>query len=618
MRHPPRPESAHHPIPTESRVQAPVEKRVLPPAAKCVRVPHKRTSLLARHVRAGRASRSIALTSLVLLSACGGGSSATGDSPATPPAATNDPANPYSTANQNGATTPSGANTAPNGTSVPRPPQSAPMPRPPNVTNAATAGAFGATFAWKEIPLHMALQPDGRVVTYGSDTSGAQTALEYYAIWEPLLGPVADSVTLFDNPTKTDLFCSAATLLDDGRLLITGGDATIDYWRNYSIADTSFFNFRDNTLTRTTQMTYKRWYPTLVALPDNQRLVVGGRTTYLNAGIEGNEDKVASIPEIYTPGKGWATLDGAANMELFGVDYSGSSYLSTSSWWYPRTFVAPNGKVFGFSYTGRMYWIDTTGNGSITTVPGRMAEGGYSFPSVMYRPGKILSVRNNLVVQTIDLTGATPVVQDTAPIDAARHHAGATIMADGRVFVHGGSSGDNDGLNEQLRPQIWDPATGKWTEGAAAREARLYHSASLLMPDATILTGGGGAPGPHNNLNAEIYYPSYLFRKDGSGNFAERPTIAGVPATATYGTVITSTISSTTPITRVAFARLGSATHTLDTDQRYVEPTFAQNGSTVAINVPTDRNVLIPGYYMVFVFDGDGVPSVAPVVQIVG
>ncbi len=43
---------------------------------------------------------------------------------------------------------------------------------------------------------------------------------------------------------------------------------------------------------------------------------------------------------------------------------------------------------------------------------------------------------------------------------------------------------------------------------------RLYHGNALLLPDATVLVFGGGAPAPTGvagNLNAEIYYPPYLF-----------------------------------------------------------------------------------------------------------
>ena len=41
------------------------------------------------------------------------------------------------------------------------------------------------------------------------------------------------------------------------------------------------------------------------------------------------------------------------------------------------------------------------------------------------------------------------------------------------------------------------------------------------MPDASVLVAGGGAPGPQNNTNMEIYYPPYLY--NAAGGFATRP-----------------------------------------------------------------------------------------------
>ena len=89
-----------------------------------------------------------------------------------------------------------------------------------------------------------------------------------------------------------------------------------------------------------------------------------------------------------------------------------------------------------------------------------------------------------------------------------RQWVSATVLADGRVLGTGGSAVENqlNGVNNVA--EIWNPATGQWTQGTAGVNARLYHSTALLLPDARVLIAGGGAPGPLVNLNAEIYYPA--------------------------------------------------------------------------------------------------------------
>ena len=57
------------------------------------------------------------------------------------------------------------------------------------------------------------------------------------------------------------------------------------------------------------------------------------------------------------------------------------------------------------------------------------------------------------------------------------------------------SATDNALVNTAYTAIIWDPVTRQWTVGAAAQKPRLYHSNSLLLPDATVLTAGGGSPG---------------------------------------------------------------------------------------------------------------------------
>ena len=85
------------------------------------------------------------------------------------------------------------------------------------------------------------------------------------------------------------------------------------------------------------------------------------------------------------------------------------------------------------------------------------------------------------------------------------------ILADGKVMISGGSGVKNELTDVTNQVAIWDPETHAVTFGDTAAMARLYHSTTLLLPDASVLSLGGGAPGPLTNLNGEIYKPGYLF-----------------------------------------------------------------------------------------------------------
>jgi len=162
--------------------------------------------------------------------------------------------------------------------------------------------------------------------------------------------------------------------------------------------------------------------------------------------------------------------------------------------------------------------------------------------------------------------------------------------------------------------QVWNPTTGAWAAGATATKPRLYHSNALLLPDGSVLTAGGGSPGPVINLNAEIYYPAYLYRHDGSGRPAPRPAIldappGGIPA----GAIFNVTMNSTARVVRVTLVRAGAATHASNFEQRFIDltATLQQNGQKLSLQLPANPNVVLPGYYLLFVFNAAGVPSVA-------
>ena len=151
-----------------------------------------------------------------------------------------------------------------------------------------------------------------------------------------------------------------------------------------------------------------------------------------------------------------------------------------------------------------------------------------------------------------------------------------------------------------MTPEIWNPATGKWTTLAPMAIPRTYHSVALLLPDARVFVGGGGLCGDctTNHLDGEIFTPPYLLNPDGSAR--TRPKIVTAPATATAGS--TMQVTTGAPVTKFSLMRMSTVTHTVNTDQRRIPLTATSvSGNTASLKLPADRGVLVPGTYMLFV-----------------
>ena len=481
---------------------------------------------------------------------------------------------------------------------------------PVGAPGANVTGIFGPVIQWPIIPIHVTLLPDGRVVSYGTDTSGNQGAGLIYDVWNPALGTGTNAHSVLPNTTSTDLFCSGQSLMTNGNVLITGGDLTIDGTRNYANNMTTIFSPSTNTISSGPQMTYPRWYPSLVSLPDGRLVVFGGYQNDTPAEPIENPVIPVDTPEIYSPGgASWNLLSGASSDAAF----NGSGSVN---WYYPKSYVVPGGNVAVIGGDGTLYSVSTQGVGNISQYNTTLPYGGdETLPNISYAPGKILSIRSTQCY-TLDFTQpGEPVVNQTSSIDQYRSCASLALLADGTVFISGGSATFNDLSSADYQTYIWDPNTGNWSAAAVATQARLYHSNALLLPDATVLTTGGGAPGPVNNLNGEIYYPPYLYNS--SGQLAVRPVItSALPQTLLPGYTIYLTVGPTDQISRLTFARTGSATHNNNSDQRFIDLSFQQSGQQLTATLPSDPTVLVPGYYMLFAFNQAGVPSTAQVVLV--
>ena len=167
-----------------------------------------------------------------------------------------------------------------------------------------------------------------------------------------------------------------------------------------------------------------------------------------------------------------------------------------------------------------------------------------------------------------------------------------------------------------MNPELWSPVTQAFTVLAPMVVPRTYHSVALLLPDATVFSGGGGLCDgcSQNHFDAQIFSPPYLFNSDGS--LATRPVIDSISATSVLlgGSL---TITTNGAMTAFAMLRMGSATHTVDTDQRRIPLNATSSGTnSYTFTVPADPGVALPGYWMLFVINSAGVPSVAKTFQV--
>jgi uncharacterized protein DUF4082/concanavalin A-like lectin/glucanase superfamily protein/galactose oxidase-like protein/Big-like domain-containing protein/purple acid phosphatase-like protein/Kelch motif protein len=465
-------------------------------------------------------------------------------------------------------------------------------PAPPPDPGPDAIGSFAAPQQWPIVPVHMSLTSDGRVAAW----DGFEAALNSERVWDPGTG------AFIGVPSGRNLFCAGEVTGPDGRLYVFGGHE--DSYQG--LPDTHIFNPQQRTWASGPDMSVGRWYPTVTQLPDGRIFVISGDNITLHEPNMSVPLTNASntLPSIYDPkSQTWTDMPSASRRIPL----------------YPFMFLLPDGKLFdaGPDTTTRTFDLNTRQ----WSVVGQSPISGHS--AVMYRPGKILKsgtwadpefpgrpVTNGAA--TIDMTAASPAWRSAAPMEYPRSYHTLTVLPDGKVLATGGST-ETDGVDEKagiLAAEMWDPDTDTWTTMAAAKRPRLYHSSALLLPDGRVLLAGGGAfGGATNENNAEIYSPPYLSK-------GPRPAITGGPANVNYGQQFTLQTPDAGRIRSATMVRMGSVTHNLDMDQRFMNLTMAAGSGSVQLQSPSNPNVAPPGMYMVFLLDDKGVPSVGHIVKV--
>jgi len=427
-----------------------------------------------------------------------------------------------------------------------------------------------------------------------------QGASFFFDVWDPKLGTGASSHNTLSNSIGIDSFFSAAILLPEtGNILMSGGDSRPNGQPNVGINDATIFNTQSNSLSSAADMSFARWYPTSTVLANGNILIAGGNDM---------QGRTVPTPEIYSPEDDTWT-------SLLGVTNDWGSRASP----YPRQWVAPNGKVFGYDQNKEMYYINPDNGGNLEDLGLVLGGDGFRSSAVMYQPGKILKVggKNNEANDgvVIDINQETPAMRIVAgPNEAGRVWVDSVVLPNGKVMIVGGSEVDNELQGVSYRPEIWDPATEAWTLMEAGAQARLYHSTAMLLRDGRVLVAGGGAPGPQTNLNAEIFSPPYLY--DNSGQLASRPKITNAPKQAAYGSKVAVSHDAGSTITRATLIKTGAVTHSSNMEQRFIELEFADTNDGVSVTMPDSAILATPGYYLLHLLNNEGVPSEAHIIRI--
>lgn len=496
-------------------------------------------------------------------------------------------------------------------------------------------------YKFNYLPVHMALLHTGNVLAFsGSGNDPLYLTSPHPAeIFEP--GEIGtDNGRVFplsNQGIEGDIFCCGHVFLPNGKILVAGGTFKYDgsYFRipipPFSGLNQSYlFDPESLRWQRMANMKYSRWYPTCIMLADARVLVMAGLTQ--------------TFP--------WAILN---KIEVFSKDEWQT--LKADHWLplYPRLHLLPNGEIFyagsfnthyTFPFNVRLFPSATLNmdTGKWTTIGNpnnvRREEGTTVLlpmtPSNNYA-ARILLIAggtpqgNNAIedVEIIDFSKADPKYVEFTHLHHPRYYVYAVILPDRSILVLGGKSGRKGHLHEEsnhehhhehgevphhpdavMEPELLDPETNEWKRMADMKVDRLYHSNALLLPDGRVMMAGSNPQRTMNELRIEIFRPPYLF-------MGERPVIEKFPKELQYGRDLEIECSDAETIKEICLIRPTVTTHCVNTEQRYVGLKFSkQVPKTLRAFVPSNRNLVPPGYYMLFIITEDRVPSIAQFVHL--
>lgn len=385
--------------------------------------------------------------------------------------------------------------------------------------------------------------------------------------------------------TPIDVFCAGQTVLPDGKVLVAGGTQQYDPF--IGLRSSWYFDPTIEEWIRIGDMTYGRWYPSVVTLGDGRAIAVSG---------------ISEASEIFSPMAGWSVLPRGTDLPL-----------------YPHLLLLDDGNVF---FTGGQLGqavMDARKINPLTAaeviVPGLRDQGNRDEAfSILLAPAQDQKVMmlggggpaiatNHTDIVDLKAAGAHYVPGPDMAFARGLHNC--VILPDRTVLVSGGGLRGETRADAIHQAEIYDPAANVFRSAGTQLVSRLYHSIALLLPDGRVITAGSNPDRGDDELRLELYHPPYLFR-------GPRPFIQSAPQQWTYGTEVGIHTPQAEEIRWAHLIRPMAVTHSDDTSQRLVDlPIRSRDLCHLRVSVTQNPNMAPPGWYLLFLCDRSGVPSTA-------
>lgn len=376
----------------------------------------------------------------------------------------------------------------------------------------------------------------------GTSPAGTAATFTYQAVhgrWSPV--------------AARQRFFHTATLLADGKVLVAGGCVQPQPSGRCSAATATaeIYDPARRTWTNTPDMTVARVGHLATLLPDGRVLVSGGCAILLCSGPEGApsgpilEGPSERSAEIYDPRSGQWTPTGSKTL----IQHLASATLLPTG---PAAVCGPNcGNVLvvgtAGAYVGQPaptsnaeLYDPASGTWALTAATEHARDNTVP-PTVLLRNGKVLvagavtDLPTGTAVPAELFDPATATWAPTGNAEPFPSKTPATMLADGRVLILATDpSGDRKGVeiyDPTARPDPANPAVGggAWSITPAPTDLRSANTATLLH-DGTVLAVGGNAKPPLPT--AELYsektaaWTSAATMAGGHGADTVRPTVA--------------------------------------------------------------------------------------------